>query len=65
MQQGIEPTGPKAESIFHGTTAALLFTIMYSNCRVTDKPLVFADGVLREKVGRFPWGDGSLDQLYA
>ncbi|MDA8588172.1 hypothetical protein N9L41_01515, partial [Euryarchaeota archaeon] len=24
------------------------------------KPLPIGDGILREKVGRFPWGDGSL-----
>jgi hypothetical protein len=38
-------------------------TVLFTSCielSSDDKPLVIADGVLREKIGRFPWGDGSL-----
>jgi len=38
-------------------------TLLFTSCielSSDGKPLVIADGVLREKIGRFPWGDGSL-----
>ena len=38
-------------------------TVLFTSClelSSDDKPLVIADAILREKIGRFPWGDGSL-----
>tara|TARA_B110000914_G_scaffold169135_1_gene149694 strand:- start:739 stop:1428 length:690 start_codon:yes stop_codon:yes gene_type:complete len=38
-------------------------TVLFTSCIEVSsdgRPLIIADGVLREKIGRFPWGDGSL-----
>jgi len=38
-------------------------TVLFIGCvelSKDGKPLPIGDGILREKVGRFPWGDGSL-----
>jgi hypothetical protein len=38
-------------------------TILFIGCvelSKEGKPMPIGDGILREKVGRFPWGDGSL-----
>ena len=57
MQQGIDQ--PENRENISWDDSTLLFTLCLELSN-DGKPLVFADPILREKVGRFPWGDGSL-----
>ena len=56
-EQGIEV--PQQRQNIPWDDATVLFTACIELAS-DGKPLVIADGVLREKIGRFPWGDGSL-----
>lgn len=56
-KQGVE--NPEQRQNISWDDATVLFTSCIELSK-DDKPLVIADGVLREKIGRFPWGDGSL-----
>ena len=56
-KQGLET--PEQRQSIPWDDAVLLFTAC-TELSSDDKPMLIADGVLREKIGRFPWGDGSL-----
>ena len=56
-KQGIE--APDQRQSIPWDDAVLLFTAC-TELTSDGQPMAIADGVLREKIGRFPWGDGSL-----
>lgn len=57
IEQGI--SNPEKRSSISWDDATVLF-IGCVELSKDGKPLPIGDGILREKVGRFPWGDGSL-----
>jgi hypothetical protein len=57
IEQGI--SNPKKRSNISWDDATVLF-IGCVELSKEGKPLPIGDGILREKVGRFPWGNGSL-----
>jgi len=56
LQQGIED--PEERSNIPWDDASVLFTTSVELSK-EGVPLQVADALLREKIGRFPWGDGS------
>lgn len=57
IEQGM--SNPEKRSSISWDDATVLF-IGCVELSKDGKPLPIGDGILREKVGRFPWGDGSL-----
>jgi hypothetical protein len=57
IEQGI--SNPEKRSSISWDDATVLF-IGCVELSKEGKPLPIGDGILREKVGRFPWGNGSL-----